>query len=51
LDKETVFVKNGKVLVSKVVASSDVRKSVKRAVDLIGGFEKVISGGDKVIVR
>jgi len=51
LDKQTVFVKNGKALVSKVVASSDVKKSVKRAVDLIGGFEKVISGGDKVIVK
>jgi len=51
LDRKTVFVKNGKVLVSKVVASSDVKKSVKRAVDLIGGFEKVISGGDKVIVK
>ena len=50
MDKETVFVKNGKVLVSKVVASSDV-KSVKRAVDLIGGFERVISGGDRVIVK
>lgn len=51
MDKETVFVKNGKALVSKVVASSDVKKSIKRAVDLIGGFEKVISGGDKVIVK
>ena len=51
MDKETVFVKNGKVLVSKVVASSDVKKSIKRAVDLIGGFERVISGGDRVIVK
>lgn len=51
MDKQTVFVKNGKTLVSKVAASSDVKKSIKRAVDLIGGFEKVISGGDRVIVK
>ena len=51
LNRGNVFMKDGKVLVSKVLASPDVKKSVKRAVDLIGGFKKVISAGDKVIVK
>jgi len=51
LHKDNVFIKDGKVLVSEVLASPDVKKSVKRAVDLIGGFEKAISAGDKVVVK
>jgi len=51
LNRDNVFINDGKVLVSKVLASPDVKKSVKRAVDLIGGFKKVISAGDKVIVK
>jgi len=37
--------------VSKVEASQDLKQSVEIAVDLIGGFKRVISSGDKVIVK
>lgn len=36
---------------SKVVASSDLKASVKKAVNLIRGFEKAISNGDRVFVK
>jgi len=49
--KKNPFIRDGKVLISKVVATSDLKKSVKKAVQLIGGFEKTISLGDKVIVK
>jgi len=45
------FVKDGKALVSEVVAATNLKESVERAVRLIGGFEKIISSGDKVIVK
>ena len=51
LRKQNVFRKDGKALVSRVAASADIKKSVKKAVDLIGGFEKVISSGDRVVVN
>ena len=51
LKKQNVFRKDGKALVSKVMASADVKESVKRVVDLIGGFEKAVSSGDKVLVK
>ena len=51
LPKENPFTKDGKVLVSKVEATSNLKESVKKAVQLIGGLEKAISPGDKVIVK
>jgi uncharacterized protein (DUF362 family) len=51
LNKENVYRRSGKALVSKVKASPDLKKSIKKAVDLIGGLEKVVSTGDKVIVK
>lgn len=51
LPKENPFTKDGKVLVSKVEATSNLKESVKKAVQLIGGFEKTISLEDKVIVK
>lgn len=51
LPKENPFTKDGKVLVGKVEATSDLKESVKKAVQLIGGFGKIISPGDKVIVK
>jgi uncharacterized protein (DUF362 family) len=45
------FVQDGKVLVSKIVATANLKESVDKAVQLIGGFEKMISHGDKVIVK
>ncbi|RDE14532.1 MAG: hypothetical protein C4K47_04135 [Candidatus Thorarchaeota archaeon] len=45
------FVRDGKFLVSKVHASSDLRASIKKAVDLIGGFDKAIVPGDTVTIK
>ncbi len=51
MKKQNVFIKNGKVLVSKVVASTDIKSSVRKAVDLIGGLKKVVSSGDRILVK
>jgi uncharacterized protein (DUF362 family) len=51
LPRENPFIKDGKVLVSKVEVTSDLKESVKKAVQLIGGFGKIISPEDKVIVK
>jgi len=37
--------------VSKVETSADLKQSVEQTVDLIGDFEKIISSGDKVVVK
>ncbi|MFW9769506.1 MAG: DUF362 domain-containing protein [Candidatus Thorarchaeota archaeon] len=42
---------NDRFLVSKVVAEADLKKTVKQAVDLIGGLDKVISPADKVTIK
>jgi len=42
---------NGRVLVSKVAASADVKRSILKAVDLIGGFEKTVAKGDTVLLK
>ncbi len=49
--RETPFRSNGKVLVSKVTATGDLKESVRKAVDLIGGFAKVIEKGDTILVK
>ena len=45
------FIKDGKVLVSKAAVSDDLKHDVLRAVDLIGGFGKVVEKGDEVWVK
>lgn len=51
MKEQNVFRKDGKALMSKVVASADIKRSVEKAVDLIGGFKKVVSSGDKIFVK
>ncbi|UCE44041.1 MAG: DUF362 domain-containing protein [Candidatus Bathyarchaeota archaeon] len=51
MNNQNVFRKDGKALVSRVTASVDIEESVKKAVDLIGGFKKVIDRGDRVLVK
>lgn len=51
MTKKNVYKKDGKALVSKVKASSNLKGSIKKAVDLIGGLEKAVSRRDKVIVK
>ena len=45
------FRMDGKVLLSKVAASGDVKADVLKAVDKIGGFNKVIEKGDQVLLK
>jgi uncharacterized protein (DUF362 family) len=49
--KRNLFVKNGKSLVSMVEATKNLKDSVEKAVELIGGFRKIVSSGDRVIVK
>lgn len=49
--KENPFCKDGVTLVSKVHVEHDLISSITRGVELIGGLEKVISPGDRVMVK
>jgi uncharacterized protein (DUF362 family) len=49
--KENPFRKDGMTLVSKVRVEHDLKASVAKAVELIGGLGKVISTGDRVILK
>jgi uncharacterized protein (DUF362 family) len=51
MSSATPFMKNGRFLVSKVTATSDLKTTIGKSVDLIGGFDKVISEGDKVTIK
>ncbi len=45
------FVKDGKPLVSKIDAPESAKQGILKAVDAIGGFRRIISEGDKVLVE
>jgi uncharacterized protein (DUF362 family) len=45
------FVKDGKPLVSKVKASENPKQDILKAVDAVGGFKKIISEGDRILVK
>ena len=45
------FVREGKALVSKIVTTENLGTDILRAVDLIGGFNKVIEKGDHVLLK
>ncbi|MFW9974432.1 MAG: DUF362 domain-containing protein [Candidatus Thorarchaeota archaeon] len=47
----TPFMKSSRFLVSKIVATEDLKTSVKQAIDLLGGLEKVIASDDKVTIK
>lgn len=49
--KSNLFTKNGKSLVSKVIASNNIKKDIEKAVELIGGFKKIIKKGDIVLLK
>ncbi len=42
---------NGQYLVSKVRVETDLKSSIQRAIDSIGGIHKVIEPGDKVTIK
>ena len=48
---ENPFLKDGKALVSKIKVEENLKKSMLKAVDAIGGFKKVINEGDKVLLK
>jgi len=45
------YIKNGRVLVSKVICNDNLKESILKTVDLIGGFSKVIEKGDEVLLK
>jgi uncharacterized protein (DUF362 family) len=45
------FVEDGKVLLSKVVYTGDLKADISRAVDQIGGFNRVIAKGDEILLK
>ncbi len=49
--KENPFRKDGMVLVSKVKVEQNLKASIAEAVELIGGLNKVIAAGDRVLVK
>jgi uncharacterized protein (DUF362 family) len=45
------YTKKGKALVSFVLASGDVKKDIRKAVDLIGGFNKSLKSQDRILLK
>jgi uncharacterized protein (DUF362 family) len=49
--RHDLFVINGRPLLSKVLASGDLKQSITRAVELIGGIDKLVEKGDTVLLK
>jgi uncharacterized protein (DUF362 family) len=49
--KTAVWLEDGQPLVSKVRASEDFKRDVTECVELLGGLDRAISTGDKVLVK
>jgi uncharacterized protein (DUF362 family) len=45
------FTRDGKVLLSKIAATGDLREDILKVVNVIGGFSKVIDNGDRVLLK
>jgi uncharacterized protein (DUF362 family) len=45
------WVRNGEVLVAKVMAGGDIRASIDRAIALLGSLEQGIGNGDRVLIK
>jgi uncharacterized protein (DUF362 family) len=45
------FRRDGRVLLSKVATTGDLKADILKAVNLIGGFNKVIDKGDQVLLK
>jgi len=45
------YVKDGKALVSFVLAGSDIRADIEKAVDRIGGFDKALGAQDRIFIK
>jgi uncharacterized protein (DUF362 family) len=51
LRRENPYTRNGKALVAFVCAGTDVKQEVLNAVNLIGGFEKVLNPRDRILLK
>jgi uncharacterized protein (DUF362 family) len=49
--RHDLFVDKGRPLLSKVLASGDLKQSITRAVELIGGIDKLVEKGDTVLLK
>jgi uncharacterized protein (DUF362 family) len=49
--KENLYKKDGKALVSKVGNVKNLKENILKAVDLIGGFSKVVDKGDEIWLK
>jgi uncharacterized protein (DUF362 family) len=45
------FMNDGKVLLSKIATTTNLKTDILKAVNLIGGFDKVINKGDQVLLK
>jgi len=45
------YTRDGKALVSFVVADEDIGGHVRKAVDLLGGLDKALSPGDRILLK
>ena len=45
------YAKDGRALVSFVLASSDVKNDIRKAVDLLGGFNKCLKPQDRILLK
>jgi len=51
MSKHSPYMSEGRYLVSKVHIESNLKNTIKQAVDLIGGFDKVINHDDTVTIK
>jgi uncharacterized protein (DUF362 family) len=49
--KTDPFTKDGKVLVSEVSTTNNLKENILKAVDLIGGFGKIVEKGDEILLK
>jgi len=49
--RQDLFVSGGRPLVSKVAYEGDLKKSIERAVSLIGGIERLVEKGDTILLK
>ena len=49
--KTALWLEDGQPLVSKVHASHDVKRDVAQCLELLGGLDKAIATGDRVLVK
>jgi len=49
--KLSASIKNTKIIVSKVAVKDNLNAAINNAVELIGGFEKIISSEEKILIK